>query len=274
MTLFLQDLKEPTNPPPTLPLMTVLIPTFNCCQILPLTVDSLIQQNYPNCEIIAIDGGSTDRTLEVLNSYQSHVQVFSAPAYEVYSILNQGIALAKGTYVNILFPGDFYICPQTLHQMMHLASQEGWPDLVYCGTLLRDNQSEVKFMCRPLTLALLKKGQQPTSLQACWFKKDLFQTIGTFRTDYQLRGGFDLFCRFCLHSSLRYAFLRRALVDYDLRWVTSAMVIRHFWETSHTLYHYFGGWALVKWLGRQKDVKRFIKLWFKRLRLAFIEEGK
>lgn len=272
MQPLLQDLK-PSLPvdSPALPLVTILVPTFNCSQILPLTLDSILCQNYPHYEIVVIDGGSSDRTLEVLHGYHAQIRLFSASTYDVYCMLNQGIALAKGEYINILFPGDFYIYPQTLLQMMSLACEQAMPDLVYCGTLLRDNYSEVKFMFRPLTLSLLKRGQQPTSLQACWFKKELFQTIGNFRVNYQLRGGFDLLCRFCSCPSLRYAALRRALIDYDLRWVTSSMVIRHFWETTQTLYAYFGGWTMAKWLGRQKDVKRFIKLWLKRFHLAFRE---
>lgn len=276
MTSFLKELLQPplSGNPSSQPLVTILVPTFNCSQLLPLTLDSIVSQHYPHYEILVIDGGSTDRTLEILHGYHAHIRLFSSPTYDVYHILNLGIALARGEYINVLFPGDFYIYPQTLLQMMSLASQETKPDLIYCGTLLRDNYSDVKFMFRPLTLSLLKKGQQPTSLQACWFKRDLFDVIGNFRTDYQLRGGFDLLCRFCLHPSLRHASLRRALIDYDLRWVTSSMVIRHFWETTQTLYTHFGGWAVIKWMGRQKDVKRFIKLWFKRIHLAFIAERK
>ena len=213
----------------------------------------------------------TDRTLEVIHSYSPHIRLCSAPVYDVYPILNQGIALAKGDYLNVLFPGDFYIHPQTLLQMMSLSVQKQMPDLIYCGTLLRDGRSEVKFFFRHFTSYLLKRGQQPTSLQACWFKKDLFETLGNFCTDYRMRGGYDLFCRFYLHPSLRHVAFRRAFIDFDLRGVTSSMVIRHFWETGRAIYTYFGSLNVMRWLFRQKDVKRFAKLWFRRLRTAFIE---
>ncbi len=256
----------------SLPFVTVLVPTFNCSQILPLTLDSIIKQHYPHYEILVIDAGSTDRTLEVLNGYSSYIRLYSAPTYDLYSILNQGIALAKGSYLNVLLPGDVYIHLKTLLSVMSLAIQESMPDLIYCATLLRDGHSEAKLLYRHLTLSLLKNGQQPTSLQACWFKKDLFEILGLFRTDFYMQGGFDFFCRFCLHPSLRYASLRRVFIDFDLRNVTSSMVIRHFWETGQALYAYFGVWILIKWLIRQKDVKRFIKLWWRRLHMAFIEK--
>lgn len=272
MAFYFPDLAIPLPANPSLlPFVTILIPTFNCSQILPLTLDSIIYQKYPYYEILVIDGGSTDRTLEVLHGYHSHIRLCSAPKYEVYPILNQGIALAKGDYINVLLPGDFYIHPKTLWQMMSVAIQQSRPDLLYCATLLRDSQSEVKFLFRSLSLSLLKKGQQPTSLQACWFKKELFETLGNFCTDFQMRGGFDFFCRFCLNRSLRFIALKRAYIDFDLRGVTSSMVIRHFWETSQIIASYFGKWALIKWLARQKEVKRFAKLWFKRLHMAFTE---
>ena len=254
-----------------LPFVTILVPTYNCSQILPHTLDSIINQHYPYYEILVIDGGSTDRTLEVLRGYHPSIRLCSAPSYDVYSILNQGIALAKGKYLNILFPGDAYISFKTLEQMMSLALQEEYPDLVYCGTLLHDGRSVPKFLFRFLTLSLLKRGQQPTSLQACWFKLDLFDLLGGFRVDFEMRGGFDFFCRFCFHPTLRFVAHERAYVDFDLRGGTSSMVIRHFWQTAQTIATYFGKWALLKWFIRQKDVKRFMSLWLKRLRLAFTE---
>lgn len=262
-----------TIPRQELPFVSILIPTFNCSPSLTLTLDSLIAQDYPRYEIVVIDAGSTDRTLDAVHSYQIPLQLISASSYEIYRMINLGIAAAKGAYLNILFPGDFYIHPHVIEEMMNLGVEEGSPDLIYSGTLLRDQRTEVKFLFRTLELSLLKRGQQPTSLQACWFKKEIFQKIGLFRTDYRQRGAFDLFCRLGLDPSFRYAALRRALVDYDLRWVTSSMVIQHFFETGKILYGYFGGWALLKWLIRQKDMKRFVKLWFKHLRLAFTEKN-
>jgi glycosyltransferase involved in cell wall biosynthesis len=263
-----QDLSQTTSV--SLPLVTIIIPTFNCSQSISLTLESILAQEYPHYEIIAIDAGSNDRTLEILQSYEGPVQLSSSERYNLYEMVNKGIFLAKGQYVNVLFPGDYYIHPRTLLDIMSLACSHNYPHLVYCGTLLRDGKSEVKFLFRPLDLAVLRKGQQPTSLQSCWFKKETFQSIGVFQTHYHLRGGFDFLCRFCLQSQLRFVSFRRALTDYDLRWVTSSMVILHFWETLLIIYRHFGIWSTFAWLGKQKDVKRFFKLWVRRLRVAFL----
>jgi glycosyltransferase involved in cell wall biosynthesis len=252
------------------PTVTVVIPTFNCSQSIALTLDSLIEQTYPLIEIVVIDAGSTDRTLEIIQSYQKKLNLIAHPTYHLYSMLNVGIQSAQGDYIHCLLPGDFYIHPQSLQEMMHLAIHQGRPHLLYCGTLLRDGYSEVKFMFRQLYLDLVRKGQQPTTLQACWFRKDIFDKIGLFRTDFHLRSVFDWLCRFCMHPSIHHTSLHRALIDYDLHWMTSRMVLWHFWETLKTIYHYFGFRSALHWLVHQKDTTRFVKLWWRKIKTAFL----
>lgn len=253
-----------------LPFITIIIPTFNCSQSLSLTLESVLDQEYENYEVLAIDAGSSDRTLEVLFSYDNpKLRIGSVDRYNVYEMINKGIELAQGEYINVLFPGDFYIHHHTLLDISRVALQYHRPQLVYCGTLLRDGRAEVKFLFRRLNLDLLRKGQQPTSLQGCWFKKEAFKIIGNFGTEYKLRGGFEILCRFCL-SRLSSAALHRALIDYDLRSVTSAMVVRHFSETIRIIYRYFGLVTMLRWVRRQKDSRRFAALWLRRVRFAFL----
>lgn len=142
--------------------------------------------------------------------------------------------------------------------------------MVYCGSLLRDGKSEVKIMYRELTLQLLRNGQQPTSLQSIWFRADTFREIGKFRTFYELRGGYELLCRFVLNQKLRSVSIQRVLTDYNLRWVTKTMVFRHFVETMRIMLIYFGFADTARWLWKQKDGRRFFRLWYRNVRVAFL----
>lgn len=255
---------------PSLPTVSVIIPTRNCSASIALTLESIVEQRYPGLEIIAIDAGSTDHTLEILSSYPDTIRLGAVMTDNFYEMINKGIEMAKGDYVNILYPGDFYIHHHTLLDIMTMASEHDKPHLVYCGTLLRDGKSPVKFLLRHLDLELLRKGQQPTSLQGCWFRKDTFDKIGLFSTKYHLRGGFELLCRFCLSNEFRSTSLRRALTDYDLRWVTSRSVITHFIETFMIIFQYFGWKATWVWMQRQKDTSRILDLWKRHIRIAFL----
>lgn len=253
------------------PKVSIIIPSYNCAQSISTTMESLLNQEYPDFEVIIVDGGSTDRTLEVVKGFANDkVHLYSVSTQERYEMLNKGLSQSSGLYVNFLFPGDFYIYRETLKHMMSTALDHDKPHLLYCGTLLRDGRTEVKFLHRHLSLKLLRNGQQPTSLQSIWFRVEIFRELGKFNTSLRLRGGYELLCRFCLHKNFRAVSTNRVLTDYDLRWVTSRLVIRHFWETMRTVYKYFGMWSTVRWLFFQKDMLRFAKLWFRRVKVAFL----
>jgi glycosyltransferase involved in cell wall biosynthesis len=251
------------------PKVSIIIPTYNCAQDISITLDSIVSQNYPEFEIHIIDSGSQDRTREVVKRYRSdRIYVHYEPIGQRYHLLNQGIALSQGEYLNFLFPGDFYMSKDALKHVMSLALSQNKPQLVYSGTLLRDGKTDVKMLYRHLSIALLKKGQQPTSLQSCWFKNTVFSKLGLFNENLDLRGGFDLLCRFCGDPDLDFVSSSNVYIDYDLRWVTKNMIIRHFLETSKIVYKYYGLGCFLQWLMTQKDIKRYLKLWMHGVKLA------
>lgn len=252
------------------PKVSIIIPTFNCSQNISTTLDNLLEQKYLDYEIIVVDGGSTDRTVEIVKGYRDdRIRFYSAAGYR-YEMLNKGISQAKGRYLNFLFPGDFYIYKETLRLMMGLALETDEPELLYCGTLLRSGRegAGVKILLRELSLRLLKRGQQPTSLQSCWFREDVFGILGKFDTTYTLRGGYELMCRFVLHGGFNVCTTKRVLTDYDLRFITKEMVFRHFAETWRTIRKYFGFFTSMRWLFIQKDIYRLLKLWYRATKVA------
>ncbi len=253
------------------PRVSIVIPTYNNSEKIPLTLDSIFNQRYPDLEIIIIDGNSTDRTLEVVKNYRDErIHIFSVSGYNRYEMLNKGISQTKGEYVNFLFPGDFYIHQDTLMHMMKAALDHHKPDLVYCGTLIRDGRTDPKILFRPFTINLLKKGQQPTSLQSCWFRLDSLRSLGKFNTGYVLRGGFELMCRIILDQSMNFVSTGRVLTDYDLRSVSREMVFDHFTETWRTIRNYFGFLTAFKWLFFQKDISRILNIWWRSVKVAFL----
>lgn len=252
------------------PMVSVVLPTYSCAQKISLTLESILEQRYPSYELIIIDAKSKDHTLEVIKSFQDEkVTLLTCSDFKRYEMLNKGIDQAKGEYICFLFPGDYFITQDALKLVMQKAMDHEMPDMVYCGTILRDGRSEAKALFRPFTMDLIRKGHQPTSLQACWFKKELFQKIGCFDGNYELRGGFDLMCRLILEQKIRCVALHRVLTDFDMRFITRKMIWCHFRETAATIYRHFGLRALLAWLTRQKDLRRIYDSWAKSIKIAF-----
>lgn len=81
------------------PTISVIIPTYNCDRFIERTLESVLQQENVRFEIIVIDCGSSDRTLEILATYTQHLQHFQQQKRELAAALNHGISLAEGDLV-------------------------------------------------------------------------------------------------------------------------------------------------------------------------------
>lgn len=92
----------------SLPLISIVTPSFNSGEFLEQALRSVAGQDYPYIEHIVIDGGSTDGTLEILRRYQPGVTWISEPDNGQANALNKGFAMARGDIVGWLNADDTY----------------------------------------------------------------------------------------------------------------------------------------------------------------------
>ena len=88
---------------------SIVVPSFNQGQFIGETIDSILSQDYPNTEIIVMDGGSTDNTVEILKSYGPRIQWVSQKDKGQAHALNMGLRKANGSIVAFLNSDDYYI---------------------------------------------------------------------------------------------------------------------------------------------------------------------
>ena len=85
--------------------ISVIIPCYNVGQYVEETLKSVLNQSFKNYEIICLNDGSTDGTLEILNKYQSlypYIQVFTGENHGVAYQRNKGVQRARGKYIYYL----------------------------------------------------------------------------------------------------------------------------------------------------------------------------
>jgi glycosyltransferase involved in cell wall biosynthesis len=89
------------------PLVSIITPAYNAMPYLKTTIESVLNQEYPNLEHIVYDGGSKDNSVELLRSY-THLTWVSEKDRGQSHALNKGFAIAKGEIIGWLNADDTY----------------------------------------------------------------------------------------------------------------------------------------------------------------------
>jgi cellulose synthase/poly-beta-1,6-N-acetylglucosamine synthase-like glycosyltransferase len=110
-------------------LVSVIIPCFNAERWIADAINSSLNQTYDNVEIIVVDDGSTDNSLDIIQSFGDQVTWVSGANQGGNHARNQGIKLAKGEFFQFL-DADDYIYPHKLAQQIKYLEATGC-DLVY-----------------------------------------------------------------------------------------------------------------------------------------------
>ena len=201
-----------TPPPLTI---TVITACFNAADTLEDTLRSVLTQDWPNVEYIVMDGGSTDGSLAVLESYRDKIaHLRSAPDQGMYDAYNQGLKLATGEVVALLNADDMYANPSVLRRVAERFEQTLanaiYGDLVYVS---RSDPNQVVRYWRSgfYRRERFKYGWMPP--HPAFFLK---------RAAYEQHGGFDL----RLHSAADYELMLRMLYKNGLTasWLPEVLV--------------------------------------------------
>ena len=116
------------------PLVSVILPVYNVEEYIGECMDSLINQTLKRIEIIAVDDGSTDRSLEILREYaarDSRVKVFTQKNKFAGAARNLGLRHAQGEYLLFLDSDDFF--QPELAKEAYLAGRKHRADVVLFG---------------------------------------------------------------------------------------------------------------------------------------------
>jgi glycosyltransferase involved in cell wall biosynthesis len=110
-------------------LVSIIIPCYNAEQWLSEAIESCLQQTYPHIEVIVINDGSTDKSLEIIKSYAGKIIVENLPNQGGNHARNRGFALSRGEYIQYL-DADDYILPEKIERQVEFLESTG-ADVVY-----------------------------------------------------------------------------------------------------------------------------------------------
>jgi len=172
--------------------ISVIIPTFNAANTLGQALESVIEQDYPDVEIVVVDGGSTDDTLAIIQQYRSHIaKLICEPDEGVFDAVNKGILASEGDVTVFLGADDYFYSPHVFSTVAEAFAVHPEVKVVY-GDYLRDKGEEKILMRHPdrldkFTFFL----RNPLCQHSVFVRREVFEQVGLFDVTLKIASDHD-----------------------------------------------------------------------------------
>jgi glycosyltransferase involved in cell wall biosynthesis len=184
------------------PLITIITVVFNGERFLKETILSVLNQTYENIEYIIIDGGSTDRTLDIIREYEHAIDYWvSENDKGMYDAINKGLVLAQGDIVNFINSDDYFYNCEVLDSISRSFLLSG-AECIYGRSKYVNMSGGEIFEKKPLrykkrylkTLGLFFS--QPTF----FWTRSLMKENGLIDTKYQVCADYDFIAKMLINA--------------------------------------------------------------------------
>jgi glycosyltransferase involved in cell wall biosynthesis len=202
-----------------LPKVSVIIPNYNYGKYIAKTVDSVLAQTYKNVEVVVVDDGSKDDSLDVLENYGEAITVVRQQNQGVSPARNNGVQNSTGELLSFLDADDIWL-PEKLERQVHRITDDADIGLVHCAmsyvdtndNVIGENRNGLEGWIGEALLRLKPAivGAGSTGL----VRRDIFDEVGGFDPRQTTAADWD----FCYRVASRYkvAFVDEPLVLYRI----------------------------------------------------------
>jgi len=189
------------------PLISVIIPAYNAEEYIAAAIESVLNQNYKDFELLIINDGSTDKTEEIIHSFKdTRIRYFSQENRGLAATHNTGIRQSRGKFITKL-DADDRMMPDFIARHLEQFEKHPEADLVYCDDYLIDrNDKPIKIIKRPeytdrksLIRDLFRHGYPIVPFRTC-IRRSVFDKIGFFDESLLVGEDYDMIRRFIKHG--------------------------------------------------------------------------
>ena len=181
----------------TLPLVSIITPSYNQARYLESTIRSVLDQDYPHIEYIVIDGGSTDGSVEILRRYSERLAGWvSEKDRGQTDAINKGFARARGEILAWLNSDDTYE-PHAIREAVKFLQERPEVGLVYGDANFIDENGGVigRFPAAQTDYRRLRQGYVHIPQQAAFWRADLWRKVAPLDPSFYFAMDYDLWVR-------------------------------------------------------------------------------
>lgn len=209
--------------------VSIITVSFNSAKTIEDTIQSVLNQDYYDIEYIVIDGCSSDKTIEIVNRYKSHIEyVLSEPDNGIYDAMNKGIKASKGELIGILNSDDVYENSSVISNMVKTLkdSDAVYADLVY---VQQNNLNHIKrhWKSGQYKIGSFLNGWMPPH-PTFFVKKICYQEYGLYNTSLKSAADYELMLRFIHKNKIKIEYFDNVIVKMRLGGVSNLSIRNRF----------------------------------------------
>jgi len=190
------------------PAVSVIVPAYNALRYISQTIESVLEQTFTDFELLIIDDGSTDNTLEIAKDYElsdRRIQVLSQTNQGVSATRNHGVRIAKGKYIAFLDADDIWLPEKLAAHIAHFATN---PSLAVSFSRVEFMSFDGKPTGQTSTSRLINLQpedflyENPTTTMSNPFvRSEIFSQVGGFAEDMSYSEDLEWLFRVVCHQS-------------------------------------------------------------------------
>lgn len=199
--------------------ISIITATYNSATHILTAIQSVQEQSYPCIELIVVDGGSTDNTVEIVSSnFVGDLKIISERDEGIYDALNKGVKLATGDVMGFVHSDDYLAGPEVLSKIARSFEKEE-VDGLYGDLQYVDKQDTSKIIrywkSEDFRDSFLKKGWMPAH-PTLFLRKEVYDKHGLFNLDYKIAADYDLMLRIFSDTELKFHYLPKVITKMRL----------------------------------------------------------
>jgi glycosyltransferase involved in cell wall biosynthesis len=180
------------------PLISIIMPNFKEKNI-SKSIDSILKQNYPNIELIIIDGNSGDETINILKEYGDDIDIWvSEKDKNLWDAWNKGFLLSRGDFVGIVDSSNI-LYPNSLDILIKYIFENKEIDFL-CGTVKKDNKIYAGF--RPKDI-FRQFNIIPSTIVGFYIKLTSLRKVGLLNISYKIQSDYDWLYRIIVTNKMK-----------------------------------------------------------------------
>lgn len=191
---------------PSLPLVSIVTPSYNQAAYLETTIRSVLEQDYPRIEYIVVDGGSNDGSRAIIQRYAGQLAWWvSEKDRGQTDAINKGFAHSSGQILAWLNSDDTYQ-PGAIRQAVEYLLNHPAAGMVYgdCNFINAEGVQIGRFPAAQTDFKRLKQGYVHIPQQAAFWRAELWRQVGPLDPSFYFAMDYDLWVRLAKISQIDY----------------------------------------------------------------------